>query len=830
MTIRQSLQGGQGTLWVVSSSKSMELCTAFEKLMKDEFHMSSMGELTFFLGLHNASTPVNLEKPLVKDGDADDVDVHLYRSMIRDSPFELVAYTDSDYAGATQDKKSTTGGYQFLGNRHLKRGRDTKIPQSSGPPVKVGNEAVHKELDDRMERVATTASRLKAEQDSVHTLGSGEDNMKVMEFMAHCTKLSALFWQTASTSTLEDREVKITATIDGQLKTITEASLRRHLKLEDADGISSLPNSKNFEQLALMRFIQILFNKHQRLLLPHKRTYVAPTLIQKLFNNMRRVSKGYTGVNIQIFSNMFVQGPIQQGKGSTVPVESHHILITTPSTSQPPLSSPSRVPTPPHDSPLPGGHTPGSDEGSMTLTELTVLCTQLVKKLEHKVKSRQPRRRARVVISDTEEDLEDPSKQGRRIAEIDQNPSISLVQDEGTLWIQKDAEIQGRASDETEILLDQEEPTELVGDLGSGEKGEKEISTANISVSTTSATPEVSTTAANLVYIKRSAEKRKDKGKAILKDDESVQKKSKKQLEQERLGHEEAIRLQEHINEEERQRIARDVEIAKQLQEEFDRARQEQEVVAEAYQAHDIDWSDPAILRFHTVQNRSFSKAEVRKNMCIYLKNQGGYKQSHFKGMKYEDIRPIFERVWDQNQSFVPMDYELEVQRLKREGQDVVEEPAKRQRTEEALGSVQEQTCEEPKAEELSQEQLHQMIMEIYSEDTRKYWKIIRVGGHTEAYQTFDDMLKKFDRDDLDKLWNLVKERFRTTEPTEDKARELWVELKRGHDIYMLVEKDYPLTKALATLMLCNKLRVDQYSDMADELLHNICHMLMDQI
>ncbi|GKA86147.1 hypothetical protein Tco_0807858 [Tanacetum coccineum] len=168
-----------------------------------------------------------------------------------------------------------------------------------------------------------------------------------------------------------------------------------------------------------------------------------------------------------------------------------------------------------------------------------------VKKLEHKVKSRQPRRRERVVISDTEEDLVDPSKHGRSIAEIDQKPSISLVQDEGTLWIQEDAEIQGRASAETEILLDQEEPTELVGDLGSGEKGEKEISTANISVSTTSATPEVSTAAANLVYIKRSAEKRKDQGKSIMKDDESVQTKSKKQLEQERLGHEEAIRLQE---------------------------------------------------------------------------------------------------------------------------------------------------------------------------------------------------------------------------------------------------------------------------------------------
>ncbi|GJR44995.1 hypothetical protein Tco_1313098 [Tanacetum coccineum] len=82
-----------------------------------------------YTNVKSASTLVDLEKPLVKDGDDDDVYVHLYRSMIwslmyltasrpdiMDSPFELVAYTDSDYAGATQDRKSTTGGCQFLGN------------------------------------------------------------------------------------------------------------------------------------------------------------------------------------------------------------------------------------------------------------------------------------------------------------------------------------------------------------------------------------------------------------------------------------------------------------------------------------------------------------------------------------------------------------------------------------------------------------------------------------------------------------------------------------------------------------------------------------------
>ncbi|GKD45874.1 hypothetical protein Tco_1270519 [Tanacetum coccineum] len=67
----------------------------------------------------------------------------------------------------------------------------------------------------------------------------------------------------------------------------------------------------------------------------------------------------------------------------------------------------------------------------------------------------------------------------------------------------------------------------------------------------------------------------------------------------------------------------------------------------------------------------------------------------------------------------------------------------------------------------------------VYSEDTRKYWKIIRVRNHTKAYQTFDDMLKKFDRYDLDKLWSLVKETFSSIDPTDDKERTLWVELKR---------------------------------------------------
>ncbi|GKC49102.1 hypothetical protein Tco_1071847, partial [Tanacetum coccineum] len=116
-----------------------------------------------------------------------------------------------------------------------------------------------------------------------------------------------------------------------------------------------------------------------------------------------------------------------------------------------------RVPIQSCDSPLLRVHTLGSDEGSMTLLELTVLCTTLskkvesleadlkqtkkvygasytklikkVKKLEKTVKSNQARRRAKIVVSDDEGDLEDSSKQGRMIEEINQDARITPTKD-----------------------------------------------------------------------------------------------------------------------------------------------------------------------------------------------------------------------------------------------------------------------------------------------------------------------------------------------------------------------------------------------------------------
>ncbi|GKB30839.1 hypothetical protein Tco_0870240 [Tanacetum coccineum] len=134
--------------------------------------------------------------------------------------------------------------------KHVKRGRDTKIPQSSGPPVKVGDDDVHKELGDKIERAATTASSLEAEQDSEKSEGS-EGFHQIIDFLTashiknaltECPTLYAShieqFWQTAALSINEDGVRGITDTIDRKVKVfVSEASIRRHLTLEDSEGL-----------------------------------------------------------------------------------------------------------------------------------------------------------------------------------------------------------------------------------------------------------------------------------------------------------------------------------------------------------------------------------------------------------------------------------------------------------------------------------------------------------------------------------------------------------------------------------------------------------------
>ncbi|GKE18663.1 hypothetical protein Tco_1426240, partial [Tanacetum coccineum] len=231
---------------------------------------------------------------------------------LKDSPFDLVAYTDSDYAGASLNRKSTTEGYQFL------------------------------------------RCRLISWQCKKHTVvANSTTEAEYVAASSYCGQLQAL--------------------VDGKKIIITESIVRRDHQLEDDDGVDCLPNSTFFEQLILMgskttawnefgstmtsviiclatnqkfNFSKYIFeNKQVDRMASHKRIYIAPSHTKKIFGNMRRVGKGFSGRETPLFQTMVVQDQAEMGEGSVIHTDPHHTpTFIQPSTSQPQIKQRSRRP------------------------------------------------------------------------------------------------------------------------------------------------------------------------------------------------------------------------------------------------------------------------------------------------------------------------------------------------------------------------------------------------------------------------------------------------------------------------------------------------------
>nr|GEU75545.1 putative reverse transcriptase domain-containing protein [Tanacetum cinerariifolium] len=562
------------------------------------------------------------------------------------------------------------------------------------------------------------------------------------------TSLIQQFWQTAAVNTLDTGEVQITATIDRKIKLVSEASIRRHLKLEDSDGISTLPNTKIFKQLALIGPMKTYWEQFS--------SNIATAIICLATNRTFNFSK-------MIFEEMVKN------------------LDSAPTTSQPQISSPYTIPTRqktevpqpsspththvadkaastgvdvrhggaattvsslnaghgsghidktlsmPHDSPLLIVNKLGSDEGSITLNDLTLSILSL--RLEKTVKLSQVRRRAKIVVYDDEE-LEDPSKQGRSmIEEINQDIEITFVTS-------------------TKVLAEVAKVHTYAGRRRAISTASGGISTAEELVNTAGASMPVST--------------------AGMVDKES-----------QRIArvHEEASSFNVDEWEDIQATIEADEELALRIQVE------EREKYFEAKKAR-------LLIDLINQRKRYFAqqRTEERRNKPMTQAQQRTYMSNYCEA--------TMKRV----QNFTPMESDVD-----RKIPKIADESSKR-----------------ATEEELEQESSK--------------------------------------RDDLIKLWDLVKERFGTTDLTDDKEKELWVELKRlfepdfkdklwklqrhmhdlltwrlydtcgvhhlstekGMDIFMLIEKEYLLSKGIMTMMLVNKLLVDQYSKMANKLVRKI--------
>nr|GEW55368.1 hypothetical protein [Tanacetum cinerariifolium] len=641
---------------IIFGSTNKDLCKDFEKLMKDKFQMSLMDELTFFLGLQvkqkpdgifisqdryvseilrkfrltdgkSASTLIDTKKPLLKDSDGEDVDVHTYRSMIgslmylnssrpdimfavcacalfqvtskvshlhavkrifrylkgkphlglwylKDSLFNLMAYSDSDYASVNLDMKSTTGGCQFLGCRLI--------------------------------------SWQFKKQTVVATSFTETENVAATSCYAQ------VLW------------------IQNQLLDYGSRSLH----LDDVDSIDCLPNEEIFAELARM-------GAQVGDLSSHTTKYSSPALTHKVFANMRRVGKGFFGVETPLFKGMIVaqQADIDAAivDVDDVPVADAEPTIPspTPTTQSPPPSQEQEQPStsqviptlPPSPIAQPSSHpqqkplqpTHDAEISLDLLHTLLEICTTLTRKVEgleqdkvaqaleiiklkqrdknlerkNKLKISRLRRLKKVgtaqrVESSENSVMDDVSKQGKIIDNMDADENVTL----------KDVAVVAKEVKVLSMQDDEPETDEL-----------KEVVKV---VTTTKLMTEVVTAAAATITAVATA----------------------------------ALKITtapKHVKENERQ--------------------------------------DNVVLRYQALKRKPQTEAQARKNMMIYLKNIAGFKLDYFK------------------------DYE------------------------------------------------------IYSKNNKPYYKIKRVDELHQLFLSFLSLLRNFDRQDLEVIWKLVKERFASSKP-----------------------------------------------------------------
>ncbi|GKB14942.1 hypothetical protein Tco_0848865 [Tanacetum coccineum] len=246
-----------------------------------------------------------------------------------------------------------------------------------------------------------------------------------------------------------------------------------------------------------------------------------------------------------------------------------------------------------------------------------------------------------------------------------------------------------------------------------------------------------------------------------------------------------------------------------------------------------------AAKRAEEKRNKLLTKAQQRNIMCTYLKNMEGYKMKDLKHFDFGKGEGSKKRAVDK----------------------LMKEQAKKQKVDDNAN----ETTELNKLIEVTEEVVIDVVplavktpivgWKIYKEGKKSYYQITRAGGNSQRYMVFSHMLRNFNREDLEDLWKLVKAKYQSTRPVEDLDLVLWNDLKnmfepnvedivwRKQDgykvlewklhnncevhtlkmqymqVYMLVEKIYPLTPPTLTMMLDKKLKAYHQNEICYQLL-----------
>nr|GEV25213.1 putative ribonuclease H-like domain-containing protein [Tanacetum cinerariifolium] len=393
---------------IIFGVTNKDLCKSFEKLMKDKFQMSLIGELTSFLGLQvkqkkdgifisqdkyvaeilrkfrltegkSASTSIDTEKPLLKDPDGEDVDVHIYSLMIGSLMYLTPSRPDIMFAVCAcacfqvTPKASHLPAVKMI-FRYLKgktaTGKEISNPCMAGSlPKTILLTGVNtpRSDEDRLELMELTVFLLpKVEKVRIgvnavdlqvsavrHMLLLLVHKLLLFILMIWCCSLSAV---RSSIKQVHDI-TRLQALVDRMKVVITEATIRDALYLDDTEGVDYLPNEEIFTDLARMGyekpsimltfykaffssqwnlvrnvdsttkfymypyFLQLIIRKQVGDLSTHTTKYASPALTQKVFANMRRVEKGFFRIETPLFKGMLVEQEIAKEGDATEHVE-----------------------------------------------------------------------------------------------------------------------------------------------------------------------------------------------------------------------------------------------------------------------------------------------------------------------------------------------------------------------------------------------------------------------------------------------------------------------------------------------------------------------------
>nr|GEZ32749.1 hypothetical protein [Tanacetum cinerariifolium] len=642
---------------IIFGSINKGLCKAFEKLMKDKFQMSSMGELTFFLGLQvkqndngifisqdkyvaeilrkfgltdrkSASTPIDNEKPLLKDPDGEDVDVHIYRSMI--------------------------GSLMYLTSSRP----DIMFAICACARFQVAPKVLHLHAVKRIFRLIITAISSKLmlfgltiDAAYLMLLGHKYALMVNPTIYVSCIKQ---FWTSVSIKNSND-VVRLQALIDRKKVIITEDTIRQYLRLDDAAGVDCLPNEEIFAELASMgyekssiklTFYKAFFSAQWKFLIyiifddlsSHNTKYTSPALIQKVFANIKRTGKGFSEVDTPLFDGMLVQQQVQDVEDATEDEDDNNAVSTKPTLPSPTPATPPPSPTqehilsppqtqiaqplsPPLQQPL---QTTDNSQSLMTLLNtLLKTCATLTKQVANLEQDKIAQAIEIIKLKQRVRRRMHPNK--GEIAKLDADEDVTLVDTEEDI----NADVQGRlVESQAKVYHLDLQHAEKVISMQDPDEAEPVKVEEVIEVVTAA---KLMTKVVTAAQVPKASALRKRRGVVIQDPKEIATALVSVHLEVKFKDKGKGILIKEPKPLKRQAQIKQDEAFARQLEAKLNANINWDDVMEQAKRK---EKQNKTVMRYQALKRKHITKTQARKNMMIYLKNMAGFKMDFFKAKK----------------------------------------------------------------------------------------------------------------------------------------------------------------------------------------------------